>query len=145
VLKNLDSVIARMRGLKRKLSACADEEQRLHRKAERRVEHLGELYGMQSLDDPRYEGWSQTRLNRLLVDYMCREGYTESAGSLAKEQNIEELTDVSTFVQAKKIRDSLRNGSVTEALAWCAENKKELKKMDVRPPPSCSTVLHFTD
>jgi len=130
VLKNVDSMIARMRGLKRKLNACSEEETRLHRQSQSRIRHLAELYGMQSLDDVKYEQWSRTRLDRLLVDYLLRYGYKESATALAKEKNIEDLVDVDTFVQMSRIRDSLRNGRVTEALAWCAENKKELRRMD---------------
>jgi hypothetical protein len=87
---------------------------------------------MQSLDDVKYEEWSRTRLDRLLVDYLLRYGYKESATALAKEKGIEELVDVETFVQMSKIRESLRNGRVTEALAWCNENKKELRRMEVR-------------
>ncbi|CZR54585.1 related to macrophage erythroblast attacher [Phialocephala subalpina] len=130
VLKNVDSMLARMRGLKRKLTACAEEETRLHQQSQSRIRHLGELYTMQSLDDVRYEEWSRTRLDRLLVDYLLRNGYKESAGALAKEKGIEDLVDVETFVQMSRIRESLQNGRVTEALAWCNDNKKELRKMD---------------
>jgi len=87
---------------------------------------------MQSLDDVKYEEWSRTRLDRLLVDYLLRYGYKESATALAREKGIEELVDVETFVQMSRIRESLRNGRVTEALAWCNENKKELRRMEVR-------------
>lgn len=86
---------------------------------------------MQSLDDVKYEEWSRTRLDRLLVDYLLRYGYKESASALAREKGIGELVDVETFVQMSRIRESLRSGRVTEALAWCIENKKDLKKMDV--------------
>ncbi len=86
---------------------------------------------MQSLDDVRYEEWSRKRLDRLLVDYLLRCGYKESATALAKEKGIEDLVDVETFVQMSSIRESLQNGEVKEALAWCSENKKELRKMDV--------------
>jgi macrophage erythroblast attacher len=86
---------------------------------------------MQSLDDVKYEEWSRTRLDRLLVDYLLRYGYKESATELAKEKRIEDLVDVETFVQMSRIRESLRNGKVTEALAWCNENKKELRRMEV--------------
>jgi len=85
---------------------------------------------MQSLDDVKYEEWSRTRLDRLLVDYLLRYGYKESATELAKEKDIQDLVDVETFVQMSKIRESLRNGRVTEALAWCNENKKELRKLE---------------
>jgi macrophage erythroblast attacher len=87
---------------------------------------------MQSLDDVKYEEWSRTRLDRLLVDYLLRYGYKESATELAKEKGIEDLVDVETFVQMSRIRESLQNGRVTEALAWCYENKKELRRMEVR-------------
>ncbi|KAF4625389.1 hypothetical protein G7Y89_g12778 [Cudoniella acicularis] len=130
VLKNVDSMIARMRGLKRKLNACSEEETRLQKQSQSRIRHLGELYGMQSLDDVKYEEWSRTRLDRLLVDYLLRHGYKESASALSKEKNIEDLVDVETFVQMSKIRENLQNGRVTEALAWCVDNKKELRRME---------------
>ncbi|RDL39373.1 Macrophage erythroblast attacher protein-like protein [Venustampulla echinocandica] len=133
VLKNVDSMLARMRGLKRKLNACSEEEARLQKQSQSRVRHLGELYGMQSLDDVKYEEWSRTRLGRLLIDYLLRNGYKESAHALAKEKGIEDLVDVETFVQMSRIRDSLQKGRVTEALAWCSENKKELRRMEASP------------
>lgn len=86
---------------------------------------------MQSLDDVKYEQWSRTRLDRLLVDYMLRHGYKDSALGLSQDKHIEDLVDVETFVQMSRIRESLQNGKVTEALAWCNENKKDLRKMDV--------------
>ena len=131
VLKSVDSMLARMRGLKRKLNACSEEENRLHQQSQSRIKHLGELYGMQSLDDVKYEEWSRTRLDRLLVDYLLRNGYKESAQALAREKGIEDLVDVETFVQMSRIRESLQNGEVKEALAWCAENKKDLRRMEV--------------
>lgn len=124
-------MLARMRGLKRKLTACAEEESRLHQQSQSRIRHLGELYTMQSLDDVKYEEWSRTRLDRLLVDYLLRHGYKDSATALSKEKNIQDLVDVETFVQMSRIRESLRNGRVTEALSWCNENKKDLRRMDV--------------
>ncbi|KAI1854499.1 hypothetical protein JX265_007632 [Neoarthrinium moseri] len=132
VLKSLDAIIARMRGVKRKLAASADEEQRLYRHETARVRHLAEIYAMHTTDDVKYEVWSRTRLDRMLVDYMLRQGYGDSAQSLARERGIEDLVDVKTFEQMAQIRDSLRNGSVTEALAWCTagDTKKELRKMD---------------
>lgn len=132
VLKNVDSMLARMRGLKRKLNACAEEETRLQQQSQARIKHLSSLYDMKSLDDVKYEEWSRTRLDRLLVDYLLRNGYEESAAALAKEKNINQLVDIETFVQMSKIRDSLCNGKVAEALSWCSENKKELRKMEVR-------------
>lgn len=131
VLRNIDSMLARVRGIKRKLSACADEEARLYRHLDARAAHLGELASMQTLDDVKYEQWSRRRLDRLLVDYLLRHGYNNSATALADERDMRDLVDIETFVQMSKIQESLRNRGVTEALAWCIDNKKELRKIDV--------------
>lgn len=146
VLGSIDSMLARMRGVKRKLTAFADEERRLHAAEEARVRHLSELYDMNSVEDVKYEVWSRTRLDRLLVDYLLRHGYNRSARLLAEERDIEALVDVDTFEQMSKIRDSLRAGSAAEALAWCTsgETKKELRKKDVSnpSPPLPSSLPH---
>ncbi|KAL7823482.1 CTLH/CRA C-terminal to lish motif domain-containing protein [Trichoderma gracile] len=130
VLKSLDAMINRMRGVKRKLESCAEEEARLHEQTAARIAHLDELYSMRSVDDVKYEAWSRKRLDRLLADYLWRHGYTESARELASEKGMGDLVDVDTFVGMSRIREALLNGSVAEALAWCTENKKELRKME---------------
>lgn len=133
VLKSLDAMLAKMRGVKRKLTTHADEEARLHSQTAARISHLDKLYEMRSVDDVPYEAWSRQRLDRLLTDYLLRHGYNASAAQLAQEKNMSDLVDVETFVGLSKIRESLLDGSVTEALAWCSDNKKELRKMEVRP------------
>lgn len=132
MLKNLDTMLARMRGMKRKLATYADEEARLYHQVDARVAHLRELEDMHTVDDVKYEAWSRQRLDRLLIDYLLRQGYNRSAELLADERSMRDLVDIDTFVAMSKIQDSLRAGSVTEALAWCNDNKKELRKMDVR-------------
>ncbi|KAK4158422.1 CTLH/CRA C-terminal to lish motif domain-containing protein [Chaetomidium leptoderma] len=129
VVKNLDQMLVKMRGLKRKLTAAAEEEDRLYRQMDSRVAHLRELADLNTVDDVKYEAWSRQRLDRLLVDYMLRHGYDSSAIALADERGMRDLVDIDTFVVMSKIRQSLEGGSVQEALAWCNENKKELRKM----------------
>lgn len=132
VLRNLDAMIARMRGVKRKLTAYADEESRLHIQTAARISHLDELYSIHTVDDVKYEAWSRRRLDRLLADYLLRHGFIQTAADLARERSIENLVDVDTFVNVSRIYEALLRGSVVEALAWCTENKKELRKMEVR-------------
>ncbi|KAK4114295.1 hypothetical protein N656DRAFT_706102 [Canariomyces notabilis] len=129
VVKNLDQMLAKMRGLKRKLTTYAEEENRLYRQIDARVAHLHELASVSTVDDVKYEAWSRQRLDRLLVDYMLRHGYNSSAISLADDKAMRDLVDIDTFVVMSKIRKSLEGGSVQEALAWCSENKKELRRM----------------
>jgi macrophage erythroblast attacher len=131
VLRNIDAMITRMRGVKRKLTTYAEEEARLHHQTAARITHLDELYSMSSVDDVKYEAWSQRRLDRLLADYLLRHGFNQSARELAEEKNMQDLVDVETFVNMSRIREALLRGSVTEALAWCTDNKKELRKMEV--------------
>ncbi|CBX96888.1 hypothetical protein LEMA_P100190.1 [Plenodomus lingam JN3] len=125
----LDSVISKRGGVKRKLEVLHDEEQKIHRAAKARLKHLQDLYEIQSLVDVRYDEWSRTRLSRLLVDCLLREGYTESATHLAQSKGITELVDVEPFIACHKIERSLKEGMTTSlALEWCKEHGKELKK-----------------
>lgn len=128
-LDSIDTMISKMHNLKRKLENLHEEEARIHRSTKARLQHLQDLYEMQSLVDVKYDEWSRTRLSRLLVDYLLREGYAESAACLAKSKGITELVDVDAFVACHKIEKSLREGmSTTLALEWCKEHGKELKK-----------------
>ncbi|KAF5633079.1 macrophage erythroblast attacher [Fusarium sp. NRRL 52700] len=130
VLRNIDAMVSRMRGLKRKLNANATEEARLHAQTAARISHLDELYKMDTVEDVKYETWSRKRLDRLLADYLLRHGYNDTAKELAEQRGITDLVDINTFVAASRIRDSLLKQSVVEALAWCNDNKKELRKME---------------
>ncbi|KAF2638867.1 hypothetical protein P280DRAFT_470884 [Massarina eburnea CBS 473.64] len=128
-LASIDTMISKMQGLKRKMSNLESEEQRLHKSTRARLQHLQDLYEVQSLVDVKYDEWSRIRLSRLLVDYLLREGYQESAAHLAMSTGIEKLVDVDAFVACHKIEQSLREErSTTSALSWCKENAKELKK-----------------
>ena len=130
-LSNLDNMINRMQGLKRKMVNLHNEEKILHQHSRRRIQHLQDLYEIPSLADVKYDEWSRVRLNRLLVDYLLRCGYGESARALAKEKGIEELVDLDVFVQCHRVEESLRRGSTKECLAWCVEHKPMMKKTDV--------------
>ncbi|KAM0077031.1 GID complex subunit containing RING finger motif [Fusarium odoratissimum] len=130
VLRNIDAMVSRMRGLKRKLNASAAEEARLHTQTAARISHLDELYKMDTVEDVKYETWSRKRLDRLLADYLLRHGYNDTAKELAEQRGITDLVDIDTFVAASRVRDSLLKQSVVEALAWCTDNKKKLRKME---------------
>lgn len=120
-----------MQGLKRKMESLQEEEKKIQTQSKKRIQHLQDLYKIQNLADVKYEEWSRTRLDRLLVDHMLRSGFPESAKQLAKAKDIEDLVDTGTFVQCQRIAESLRNGDPKEALQWCGENKVALKKTGV--------------
>ncbi|KAA8915080.1 CTLH/CRA C-terminal to lish motif domain-containing protein [Sphaerosporella brunnea] len=128
-LHSLDSLISRMQGFKRKVDALREEERTLHGHERKRIAHLQGIFEVGSLVEEGYERWSRVRLDRLMVDFLVRGGYEETATALAKEKGIEELVDVGVFSGCMRIEKSLRNRNTQEALAWCLENKAALRKM----------------
>jgi len=87
-IKSLEQVIQRMQGYKRKVEALHEEEKILHGHERKRIAHLQDLYDVPCLVDPRYDRWSRIRLDRLLVDFLLRSGYGETARRLAEEKGI---------------------------------------------------------
>lgn len=138
-------MISRMQTFKRKLQTLHDEEQAIHAQSKKRIQHLQDLYEIPSLADVRYEDWSRTRLDRLLVDYLLRAGYSKSGEKLAKEKGIEDLVDLDVFVQCQKIADSLSRGETKDALMWCIENKTALKKLGVSMPIATYQPMNVTE
>ncbi|KAA8493888.1 Macrophage erythroblast attacher [Porphyridium purpureum] len=74
--------------------------------------------------------WQKTRLYRILVDHILREGLYSSAQKLAKEAGVENLVDVDVFLTRAKVIESLGAGDCTEAFKWCVENKRRLAKIN---------------
>lgn len=53
-----------------------------------RLDHANELFSIEMMDSEEFERWSRVRLNRMMVDYLLRQGYHESAHKLAQEYRI---------------------------------------------------------
>lgn len=134
-LAALDAMISRMQGLKRKMGNLQEEEKKVQDQSKKRIQHLESLHEIPNLTDVKYDQWSRTRLDRLMVDHMLRSGYSESAKQLAQDKGVEDLVDINVFVQCQQISDSLRRGETKDALQWCGENKAALKRSQV-----CRTV-----
>ncbi|XP_008793648.2 protein MAEA homolog [Phoenix dactylifera] len=121
-VNHLSSLVSRLQGLKRKLEEGSRAENLQAQRCRARLDHLD------SIDVENLTEWSNTRLKRILVDYMLRMSYYDTAKKLAETSNIQDLVDIDVFLEAKKVIDSLQNKEVGPALAWCAENKSRLKK-----------------
>ncbi|ONI24073.1 hypothetical protein PRUPE_2G222200 [Prunus persica] len=121
-VNHLSSLVSRLQGLKRKLEEGSRTEHLQAQRCRARLDHL-ESADVESLSD-----WNNTRLNRILVDYMLRMSYYDTAAKLAESRNIQDLVDIDVFQEAKKVIEALQNKEVGPALAWCAENKSRLKK-----------------
>ncbi|KAK4936315.1 GID complex subunit containing RING finger motif [Elasticomyces elasticus] len=140
-IASLDAMIQRMQNFKRKLEKLHTEEETLHEDSAKRIKHLQDLYEIPSLVDVKYDQWSRTRLDRLMVDYLLRSGYSKTASTLAESKQISHLIDLDTFVSCHTIASSLFRGQAKEALVWVNENKNSLKKLIT--PPYKTTDLEF--
>ncbi|KAK5795196.1 Macrophage erythroblast attacher [Gossypium arboreum] len=119
---SLTSLVSRLQGLKRKLEEGSRTENLQVQNCRARLDHL------ESVDAENLSEWNNVRFKRILVDYMLRMSYYDTARKLAESSKIEELVDLEVFQEAKKVVDALKNQEVGPALAWCAENKSRLKK-----------------
>ncbi|XP_042017099.1 protein MAEA homolog [Salvia splendens] len=118
----LSSLVSRLQGLKRKSEDGSRTEHLQAQKCRARLEHL------ESAELENMSEWNNTRLKRILVDYMLRMSYYDTAVKLAESSNIQELVDIDVFLEAKKVIDALQKKKVGPALAWCSDNKSRLKK-----------------
>ncbi|KAL2896506.1 Protein MAEA-like protein [Bienertia sinuspersici] len=145
-VSHLSSLVSRLQGLKRKICTASSSrtenpallvpafeleegsvtESLQAQRCRARLNHL------EAADAENLSEWSNTRLKRILVDYMLRMSYYESAAKLAETSNIQDLVDIDVFHEARRVIEALQNKSVAPALAWCADNKSKLKKS--KPP-----------
>ncbi|KAJ3079287.1 GID complex subunit containing RING finger motif [Quaeritorhiza haematococci] len=129
--KSLDTILTRLSNLKRKLEDSKTEESLYSQRTRQRLDHLATLTTITSPAEASetFARWNKTRLDRILVDYMLRNGFTETATKVAKDESIEALVDIELFTQARRVEQALLSRSCTECLQWCNENKAPLKKM----------------
>ncbi|KAF8527643.1 CTLH/CRA C-terminal to lish motif domain-containing protein [Hysterangium stoloniferum] len=129
-IKIIDSMIGRVETLKRKLSDLNENSSvPTHAILRKRLQHLHSLESMSGRDDPEFDRWAETRLDRWLVDWALRTGNTQTAKQIAKEKKIEALVDIELFTDIQRIEEALLQYRCTDALAWCSENKAALRKI----------------
>ncbi|OSD01393.1 hypothetical protein PYCCODRAFT_1436319 [Trametes coccinea BRFM310] len=128
--KALDGMIARVEGLKRKLSDMQESAGKPTLNVMReRLQHLGAVEQFESQRVPEFTRWADVRLDRWLVDWSLRNGKEKTARMIAAEKGIEKLVDIDLFSDIRRIEDALNRKSCSEALAWCSENKAALRKL----------------
>lgn len=114
--------------LKRKLQESKGEEDVYGNRTKIRLQELSKLGNISSVNSEEYERWSRLRLNRILVDYLQRKNYCNSAEKLALDAGIQELVDLELFRASASLQNRIKGHSVQEALQWCKENSSSLKK-----------------
>ncbi|WAR22448.1 MAEA-like protein [Mya arenaria] len=122
----LDSMVEKLKMLKRKADESISEELETARMIKRRVDHLKEAEHLHENTRPL---WQKKRLDRMLVEYFLRAGYYSTALKLAQHSDIEDLTNIDLFMNSKAVEESLINHETAPCLAWCYENKSKLRKL----------------
>ncbi|KAH6583979.1 hypothetical protein BASA61_007741 [Batrachochytrium salamandrivorans] len=126
---SIDASINRLQNLKRKLAEIKSEEDMYIHRTKARLDHLAEMARIPAVDSESYVRWSKTRLARILVDYMLRQGLCISASKLATDSHIQDLVDIELFTQSRKIESALIAKSCNECIQWCNDNRSGLKKI----------------
>ncbi|KAG6728496.1 hypothetical protein I3842_02G175900 [Carya illinoinensis] len=121
-IHNLSSLASRLQGLKRKLEEGTRIGNLQAQKCRARVDHL------ELADAENFLDWNNTRSKRILIDYMLRMSYHDTAVKLAESSKIQDLVDIEVFQEAKKVINALQNKKLAPALDWYADNKSRLKK-----------------
>jgi len=128
--QSIDAMITRVENLKRKLSDLNENVGTPTQAVmKERLQHLSVVEDAQTQITPEYQRWSDTRLDRWLIDWTLRTGRERTAKKITAEKGIHTLVDVDMFMDIRRIELGLVNHSCTEALAWCNENKPALRKL----------------
>ena len=104
VLAGFENTIVKLNSLKTTYAKLIEEEEDFYCKLKARVGHLKDLQS-QSLD---FDSYFKTKLDRILLDYMLRQGYFESAKLFAKISNISEFSDLPVFQETQSIKKQLQ-------------------------------------
>ncbi|KAF2359242.1 CTLH/CRA C-terminal to LisH motif domain [Trinorchestia longiramus] len=123
----IKGVMSQVSSLKRKAREAVVGEVECARVVKRRIEHLEQAGKGNSATRAL---WETTRIDRLITDFLLREGCYRTARKLVETRNIKNLTNLEIFETAYEVEQSLEKRDVTKCLAWCHENKTKLKKLN---------------
>jgi macrophage erythroblast attacher len=76
--------------------------------------------------------WNRVRVDRLIVDYLLRAGYYDTAALLAKTRGLESIINAEVFTQAQHVINSLAQHKIDACLEWCHDNKSKLRRLNSR-------------
>jgi macrophage erythroblast attacher len=86
---------------------------------------------MCSRDDVALKLWYRHQTDRLIVDFLVREGEYEKAADFSADSNLSDFEDVDLFFgKVKPVVDALNNGDCKEVSKWMHSNASKLKKLD---------------
>ncbi|XP_050155257.1 protein MAEA homolog isoform X3 [Malus sylvestris] len=130
-VNHLSSLVSRLQGLKRKLEEGSKTEHLQAQRCRARLDHL------ESADVESLSEWNNTRVNRILVDYMLRMSYYDTAVKLAESRNIQSKFEFQLRLQEfiELVRAENNFIAITYArkylAPWGTTHMKELQRVFV--------------
>ncbi|KAI8989264.1 CTLH/CRA C-terminal to lish motif domain-containing protein [Pilobolus umbonatus] len=112
-----------------KLDRLKEEERIYTTRIDKRLHYLQQIENVTSPKSPEFISWSKIKLDRVIVDYLLREGMTETAKEVARIGGIEDMVEIELFGQSEAVEMALKRHSCKECLQWCSDNRSGLKKM----------------
>jgi hypothetical protein len=126
-------------------------EDKLMSSLEQRLAYLKKV--SKNRDDPQVlQGYFETRLNRVILDYFLHSNMYETAKTFSRETNIEAFSNIDIFVETNQVlekldvviqeeskrfdahsdsqeikQNTMRNQAIEAALAWCNTYKTKLQ------------------
>ncbi|KAF2901307.1 hypothetical protein ILUMI_04885 [Ignelater luminosus] len=132
ITKFLGGMVEKLQVLKRKAEESITEELQATNVCKRRLEHLKEhstLTSSGAVSQGALNQWRRKRLDRMVVEYFLRNGYYNSAITLAEKSTIKDLTNIDIFLTSREVEKSLANHETSKCLAWCYDNRSKLRKL----------------
>ncbi|EEB09131.1 ubiquitin ligase complex subunit [Schizosaccharomyces japonicus yFS275] len=129
--RELNTALQGIQKTRSKLKRLDETEKKLFRSIREEAEYYGRLDSITSIDSPQFREWSLQRTERHILQYMLMQDMYPSAAILAKRLGMQDNFILDIYSRNCRIVKSLEDCDPTEALAWCVENRSELRKRKV--------------
>lgn len=104
---SVDGLVKRLQGLKRKVEDGQAQEEELLQRCRMRLEYVQTMQQRDASPEER-EAVRTERLQRLVADYLLREGYDDSARHLAQQAGIEQYLDFEPILASRSVLAALK-------------------------------------
>ncbi|VDD86692.1 unnamed protein product [Enterobius vermicularis] len=143
VAADAKAVLERLEALQQCLPQSIDDEFAMAKLLESRLHYLK---GANSGDKWAVAAWRQQRVDRLIIDYLLRSGYFETAQKLAEHSDVQDMCNKTIFEIARQltlkilegyliikkalqVEDSLSRHETDRCMEWIMDNKSKLRRL----------------
>lgn len=129
------NVVERIQILKRKAGESLLDELNAGLVCKRKIQHLRVLGPPDSnvcydAWQASIDQWKRIRMDRIVIEYLLRRGYYETAECLARKSDIRSLTNLEIFHTSREVEEDLFKHKTLKCVLWCNDNKSKLRKIN---------------